>query len=86
MVMKQCKKCGQLKDLTEFYKNSRMVDGHLNICKMCVKDAGKENCELPPAKAGGFLDQRRALVRRFSLSVDLGRSDPICFTPNRRIF
>ena len=43
MVIKQCKKCGQLKDLTEFYKSSITVDGHLNICKMCAKDAGKEN-------------------------------------------
>ena len=41
--MKQCKKCGQLKDLTEFYKNPMTVDGHSNICKMCAKDAGKEN-------------------------------------------
>ena len=43
MAIKQCKKCGQLKDLTEFYKNPMTVDGYSNICKMCAKDAGKEN-------------------------------------------
>lgn len=34
--MKQCKKCGKTKLLTEFYKDKSMLDGLLNQCRECV--------------------------------------------------
>jgi len=43
MTQKKCFKCGVVKSLTEFYEHARMVDGHLNKCKICAKIDVAEN-------------------------------------------
>jgi hypothetical protein len=36
-TLKTCRECGKDKSLAEFYKHPKMLDGHLNKCKACVK-------------------------------------------------
>jgi hypothetical protein len=37
MTTKNCIKCGDSKPLDDYYKHSRMSDGHLNKCKKCCR-------------------------------------------------
>jgi hypothetical protein len=37
MVEKACVRCRRTKPLAEFYRHARMTDGHLTVCKVCVR-------------------------------------------------
>lgn len=38
MGTKVCRRCNLEKPIADFYVHQRMADGHLNICKPCVKN------------------------------------------------
>lgn len=40
--MKTCRKCNQQKELTEFFKDANMPDGHRKDCKACKMQATYE--------------------------------------------
>lgn len=39
--MKNCIKCGELKEISDFHINKKMKDGHLNKCKICATEHQK---------------------------------------------
>ncbi len=58
VVMKKCFKCSKEKKLSEYYKHSRMEDGHLGKCKECTRKDTREN-RIKRKKYYDNYDQRR---------------------------
>lgn len=40
---KECRGCGEEKQMREFYEHPQMGDGHLNFCKECVLERVREH-------------------------------------------
>ncbi|MDQ4132357.1 MAG: endonuclease VII domain-containing protein [Actinomycetota bacterium] len=49
--MKRCKRCGELKPLSAFYRAAGMRDGHRNDCKVCNLAEKKRRYDADPAAA-----------------------------------
>lgn len=71
--MKVCTKCTLSKELTEFPKDSRYLDGHSSWCKECKNEQGrlkkygliwrKENPEQSKAIKDKYVDNNQEIVR-----------------------
>jgi hypothetical protein len=71
---KECFKCKTIKPLTEFYKHSKMADGHLNKCKACAKnDVGKHRSENLD-RIRQYDRDRGKLDHRIKLATEMTRS------------
>ena len=62
--MKKCHKCGRELPLDDFYKHPQMLDGHLNICKSCVKDRVNKYREANIEKIRAYDRERAHLEKR----------------------
>lgn len=56
---KKCRLCGQTKQIIEYYEHPQMGDGHLNICKVCIKEGARKR-RLDPAHREKILAYDRA--------------------------
>lgn len=65
--MKKCRKCGKELPLEEFYAHPKMLDGHLNICKDCVKNRVSKYRENNLEKIRAYDGERGKLTHRKEL-------------------
>lgn len=66
--MKCCIKCGSEKPLSEYYVHPRMADGHLNKCKVCCREAARQQMQrilASPEWRERDLDRHREKARRY---------------------
>jgi hypothetical protein len=61
--MKQCRKCGEEKDVSLFYKRSRAKDGYNPHCKSCVQKYESEY-------RTSDMQRKYNLKKSFNLSID----------------
>jgi hypothetical protein len=72
--MKKCFKCETVKPLTEFYKHSRMADGHLNKCKECNKNDSTSNRNKNLEKVRAYDRARSKEPERIKANVEINRA------------
>lgn len=74
--MKNCKKCNLTLDKSEFYAHSKMSDGLLNVCKLCVKKRVSERYK-DKIKDPSFLESERERQRdKYHRLYNDGRHNP----------
>jgi len=75
--MKRCFKCGQEKELDEFYVHKEMADGRLGKCKKCTKrdvsdHRGKniESIREYDRRRSGLPHRRQYQLRKYGITID----------------
>jgi hypothetical protein len=72
-MQKQCFKCQSIKPISEFYKHSRMADGHLNKCKACAKTDASTHRSENIEKVREYDRARGKLPERIKAGVEINR-------------
>jgi len=72
--MKTCFKCKTEKPLTEFYKHSRMADGHVNKCKECNKNDVTANRNKNIEKFRAYDRERGKIPERIKANTEINRA------------
>jgi hypothetical protein len=70
---KVCFKCSETKQLSEFYKHSRMADGHLNKCKDCTKNDVMEHRIKNIKKIRQYDRDRGKRPERIKANIEINR-------------
>lgn len=71
---KGCFKCKSIKPLTEFYKHSRMADGHLNKCKECAKNDVSKHRNQNLEKIRAYDRERAKKSERIKATTEISRA------------
>lgn len=58
-VDKQCKKCGHIKPVEQFNKQTKMKGGYSNLCKVCKSILNKERYNNPEFDRVGYIEKQK---------------------------
>jgi hypothetical protein len=71
---KECFKCNTVKPLSEFYKHSKMADGHVNKCKECNKNDVTSNRNKNLEKYRAYDRARGKIPERIKANTEINRA------------
>ena len=74
MSSKECFKCKIIKPLENFYKHSRMADGHVNKCKECNKNDATAHRNKNIEKARAYDRARGKIPERIKANTEINRA------------
>ena len=70
--MKQCSKCSETKDLSQFHKNITRKDGIQSFCSQCMNIYGAEHRKTPRGRAQLLIaDARKADARKQKFEINI---------------
>lgn len=73
MTKKECFKCLEVKEISDFYKHHRMGDGHMNKCKECTKKDVREHRYKNLEKIRSYDRERGKNPDRIKLATEVTR-------------